>query len=87
VLAYMDDLIIPSADLDSGVKNLARVLSVAEKYGLRINWEKCTFLQSRTEFLGYIIEIGNIRPSEKKTKAVMNFPEPTNVKKIQNFWD
>jgi len=85
VLAYMDDLIIPSADLNSGVNNLARVLSVAEEYGLKINWEKCTFLQSRIEFLGYIIEAGNIYPSEKKTKAVMKFPGPTNVKRVQSF--
>jgi len=84
VLAYMDDLIIPSADLDSGVKDLARVLSVAEEYGLKINWEKCTFLQSKIEFLGYVIEAGNIHPSEKK-KVVMNFPEPINVKKVQSF--
>ncbi|GFT40407.1 transposon Tf2-9 polyprotein [Trichonephila clavipes] len=33
----------------------------------------------------HIIEKGTIKPSLDKTKAVQNFPEPKNVKKIQSF--
>lgn len=35
--------------------------------------------------MGYVVESGNVRPSETKTDAVMRFPEPGNVKQIQNF--
>lgn len=52
VLIYMDDLIIPATDCDSGLKKLECVLSVASQYGLNINWKKCSFLQSRVDYLG-----------------------------------
>lgn len=85
VLTYMDDLIVLSEDEDNGLKNLEIVLATASRAGLVIKWEKCCFLQKRVEFLGHVIENGTIRPSERKTKAVMHFPEPQNVKQIQAF--
>lgn len=85
VMAYMDDLIIPSNDVDIGLKRLERVLKVASEAGLDINWKKCCFLQTRVEFLGHVIEAGQVRPSNKKTEAVRRFPEPTNVKQVQSF--
>ncbi|XP_011884081.1 PREDICTED: uncharacterized protein K02A2.6-like [Vollenhovia emeryi] len=56
ILVYMDDLIIPLADCESGLKNLKLVLDTASLVGLCRNWDKCSFLQSRVEFLGHIIE-------------------------------
>ena len=40
VLTYMDDLIIPSTDRETGLENLKWVLSVAARFGLNINWQK-----------------------------------------------
>lgn len=85
VIIYMDDLIIPSLNYEDGVENLKMVLRVAEEFGLNINWKKCSFLQTRIEFLGHIIEDGSIRPSERKTEAVMKFPQPQNFKQNQSF--
>lgn len=39
VLVYMDDLIIPSVDIDSGVSRLESVLNTASQSGLVINWK------------------------------------------------
>jgi len=85
VLTYMDDLIVLSENENDGLENLKSVLTTATQAGLAINWEKCSFLQRRVEFLGYIIENGTVRPSERKVKVVMRFPEPRNVKQIQTF--
>lgn len=85
VLAYMDDLIVPSIDSESGLDRLRTVLDTAANAGLIINWKKCRFLQSRVEFLGHIIESGTVRPSEEKTAAVMRFSEPKSVKQLQSF--
>ncbi|XP_076642233.1 uncharacterized protein LOC143353023 [Halictus rubicundus] len=85
VLVYMDDLVVPSRDCEDGLHNLEIVLKTASEYGLRINWEKCQFIQTRIEYLGYIIENGTIRPSDHKTSAVMKFPKPSNVKSVQSF--
>lgn len=85
VLVYMDDLIVPSIDYDSKVEKLERVLQTASQSGLIINWKKCKFLCTRVDYLGHIVEGGCIRPSERKTEAVRNFPSPTNVRQIQQF--
>jgi len=84
-LAYMDDLIVPSDDIESGIKNLKKVLATASEAGLIINWKKCCFMQTTVEFLGYVISNGCVRPSDRKTKAVRRFSNPTNAKQIQRF--
>jgi len=85
VLTYLDDLIIPSVDENTGIKNLEIVLRVASEAGLNINWNKCHFLQTRIEFLGHTIEDGRIYPSARKIEAVRKFPEPTSTKHVQSF--
>lgn len=85
VLLYLDDLIIPAKDEKECLEKLELVLNVAMSYGLQMNWKKCEFLVRRVEYLGYIIEAGLIRPSEKKTQAVAGFPKPTSIKKVQSF--
>lgn len=56
VLTYLDDLIIPARDEAENLEKLKRVLAVASKYGLVINWRKCELLVERVEYLGYIVE-------------------------------
>lgn len=80
VLVHMDDLIVLSVNEYDGLRNLKIVLNVASQAGLKINWKKCCFLCRTVEFLGHIVENGMIRPSERKIKAVLCFPEPKNVR-------
>ncbi|GBL76129.1 Retrovirus-related Pol polyprotein from transposon 17.6 [Araneus ventricosus] len=81
----MDDLIIPSIDELDGIKRLSRELPTASEYGLELNLEKCNFLKSKIEFLGYVIENRKISPSLDKTAAVQNFPETKSIKQVQSF--
>lgn len=82
---YMDDIIIYTADYNTGMCHLQKVLSVAAKNNLEINWKKCKFLQKRVEFLGMNIENGTIKPCEDKIQAIRKFPEPSNIKCLQSF--
>lgn len=85
VLAYMDDLIILSKSVTEGIERLKRVLKTAADYGLEIKWEKCQILQTKVEYLGYIVQDGVIKPNELKTMAGAKFPEPRNLKELQCF--
>lgn len=84
-IVYMDDIIIPSPDIQAGIEQIKRVLKVSSEAGLEINWEKCCFLVKKVEFLGHIIENGSVRPSERKTDAVQRFSEPRNIQQLQSF--
>lgn len=85
VLAYLDDLIIPAVSEEGGLEKLSVVLKVASNYGLVINWKKCELLVDKVEYLGYIVEAGQIRPSHRKTVAVAKYPEPRTVEQVQSF--
>lgn len=85
VQVYVDDLIVPSVDVQSGIEKLKRVFAVAQEAGLRFKWSKCKFLCKRIEFLGTVVEDGKIEPSPAKVAAVRNFPEPHNLVKVQSF--
>lgn len=73
VLTYLDDLIVPSIDAESGIEKLELVLRVASGAGLIINWKKCNFLMKRVEFLGHIVENGCVSPSKRKIKQLRIF--------------
>lgn len=85
VLIYVDDLIIPSTDVKEGLWRLKQVLQVSAENGLKIKWQKCSFLQTKVEYLGYIIQNGTIEPTPKKIAAVVNYPEPKSAHEIQVF--
>ncbi|GBN58313.1 Retrovirus-related Pol polyprotein from transposon 297, partial [Araneus ventricosus] len=82
---YLDDIIILSSSFEEGIERVERVLSIASEYGLEINFNKSHFLKKLIEFLGHVIEDGKIFPSTLKTKAVLNFPEPANLKQVHSF--
>ena len=85
VLTYMDDLIVHSLDNETGIENLRIVLDKVSRFGLKINWSKCRFLQTAIEYLGHVIEGGSISPAGEKIKAVSNFKTSTCAKEIQSF--
>lgn len=85
ILIYIDDLIVIAPNVKEGIVRLQKVLQVASDYGLDINKSKCHLLQSKIEYLGYIVENGEIQPPPSKVQAVLNFPEPRSLKDIQSF--
>ena len=85
LILYMDDLMIPYRIEVENLEKLKSVLQFASTYGLELNFRKCQFLQRKIEFLIRIIENNTIAPSPTKIKAVLNFPEPTNLKQLQSY--
>ncbi|XP_075454115.1 uncharacterized protein LOC142493625 [Ascaphus truei] len=47
--------------------------------------EKCTFHQTLTQFLGYIISSDGFMMDPDKLKAVTNWPRPDSLKSVQRF--
>ncbi|XP_055542572.1 uncharacterized protein LOC129728180 [Wyeomyia smithii] len=86
VIAFVDDVIIPSKNEQEGIELLKTVLKVAEEAGLYFNWKKCAFLQRRVEYLGYTIYDGCIKPAPAKVEKLKQFPQPTTVKELQRFY-
>lgn len=79
VLVYMDDLLIPSHTIDQGVKLLDNVLELVEQSGVKLDLEKCSFLQTKVEYLGHKISAEGAQPGQNKVRAVVQFPVPDSV--------
>lgn len=84
-LAYMDDLLIPSATIEEGFERLEDVLKVIQEAGLTLKLSKCIFFATTLEYLGYEISSEGIKPSERKISAVRDFPAPRNVHEVRQF--
>lgn len=85
VLAYMDDLLIPSATIDQGFQKLEEILKLIQDAGLTLKLSKCRFFDREIEYLGYEVSADGIRPSQRKIAAVRDFPMPTNIHELRQF--
>ncbi|KAG5884275.1 hypothetical protein JTB14_021332 [Gonioctena quinquepunctata] len=81
----MDDIVILTSTEEEGLERLRRIFQVAKDYGLDIKKKKCQLLKTKIEFLGFIIDDGRVQPSNDKTLAIKNYPQPTTLKQIQSF--
>lgn len=85
ILAFLDDLLLPSIDVPTGIELLKKVLVKLRSENLKLNMQKCSFLKNTITYLGHEISPGSIQPGELKLSAVSQFPTPRNVHEIRQF--
>jgi len=47
--------------------------------------KKCEFFTKKTDFVGFIIKLGQLSIDLKKIKAIVNWQEPENVTQLRLF--
>lgn len=82
---YFDDIVITGINDKDHVANLTTVLQKLREVGLRLKLEKCVFFAPEVEYLGHIICKQGLKPDPKKVEAIINAPEPQNVKELQSY--
>ncbi|CAE1251459.1 unnamed protein product [Acanthosepion pharaonis] len=71
--AYIDDLLVASANMDDHVRHVTQVFQRLEHFGLKINPDKCVFAVPKLNFLRYEIDGSGITPVAEKVTVI-----PTN---------
>lgn len=84
-LAYLDDILVPSVNLDEGFDRLEDILKLLRENCLTLKLSKCRFFDSSITYLGYEISANGIRPNEHKILAVKEFPVPRNIHEVRQF--
>jgi hypothetical protein len=84
-VVYIDDVLIVAGTKEEAFIRLKEVLQRLSKAGFSFNINKCTFLKSKVEYLGYQIENGEIRPNPKKIQALAALPPPQTVTQLRQF--
>ena len=85
ISVYMDDILVTGASTEEHLENLDRVLGRLREVGLRLNRNKCQFMQTRVEYLGHVIDADGLHPTESKIKAIKEEPSPSNVTQLRSF--
>jgi hypothetical protein len=84
-IAYLDDILIYSDDLEQHHQHVRRILERLEEVGLMLKVSKYEFHTDRMEYLGYIISPMGMSMDPEKVRAMAEWREPTNVKGVQSF--
>ena len=83
--AYLDDVVIHSANWDDHLRHVREVLQRLERAGLTIKPKKCQFAMSQCTYLGHVVGNGEVRPEMSKVRAVESFPTPKTKKQVRAF--
>jgi len=85
VFVFVDDIIIFSDTFQDHLVHVDEVLNRLKQANMTINTDKCTFAKQQIKFLGHIINPTGISRDPEKTRAIENYPIPTNISELRRF--
>ena len=85
VQVYIDDILVADSSREEHMETLARVLSRLQQVGAKLKKEKCRFMMSSVEYLGFHISGEGIRPTHEKRQAILSAPAPCDVTQLKSF--
>jgi hypothetical protein len=85
VTVYIDDILIYTETMDEHIVLLKEVFARIRQFYLYLKPAKCEFFKESVEFLGHIIQDGELGMTEDKLESIRSWPKPTCVKEIQRF--
>ncbi|XP_037866490.1 uncharacterized protein LOC119628437 [Bombyx mori] len=85
ILAYLDDILVISENIDKHFSDLRAVFDRLRVFKLRANRDKCTFAREQVKYLGHVISRSGISPDRDKVSAVLDMKEPTCLRQLRTF--
>jgi len=84
-LAYLDDIIIFSRDLDSHLERLERLFVRLREANLKLKPSKCQVMQKQVTFLGFTVCQAGVGTDPSKIEAIQHWPVPTTLRQSRAF--
>ena len=85
VLVFFDDILIYSENANEHVNHIGLILSILRKHEQYANRKKCSFSQSKIEYLGHVISGEGVEVDPEKIKSIADWPKPTNIREVKGF--
>ncbi|GAA5988531.1 hypothetical protein JCM11641_003305 [Rhodosporidiobolus odoratus] len=85
VVVYLDDILIYSDTREQHEGHVRQVLDKMREARLFAKAEKCSFDESSTEYLGFIVDRDGVRMDPQKLASVSSWPVPTTLREVQSF--
>ena len=74
---YVDNITVCGRNREEHDANLNKFLSVAGRYNLTLNYDKCVFSAKSIDLLGYMIADGTIKPDLERLRPLRELSPPT----------
>ena len=65
---------------------LSMCFQTLKEHQLYIKFSKCEFWLDHVAFLGHVVSKDGIQVDPKKIEAILEWPRPTTVTKVRNFF-
>ena len=85
VLVFLDNILVYSGNKTEHYGHLRTVIGKLRDSQLVLNKKKCAFFQSSLEYLRHKISCIGVAVEAEKIKRMVEWPTPTNVKKVRGF--
>ncbi|XP_025265055.1 uncharacterized protein LOC112638147 [Camponotus floridanus] len=85
IVVYMDDVLVATVTLEHHFKVLKQLFKCLVDNLLELRLDKCQFLCTEIEFLGYRISKIGIQPNKSGIETIEKYPIPQNLKSLQCF--
>jgi len=67
------------------ITSLQQVFDILNQHKLKVNIEKCTFMQPEVEVLGHKVSAEGLSPLDNKVKVIKEWKPPTSVHELRSF--
>jgi predicted DNA-binding protein YlxM (UPF0122 family) len=84
-VAYLDDILIYSANPEDHKDHVRQVLQRLRENGLYAKLSKCEFSTDRVEFLGFVITTEGVVMEPSRVDTIRDWPNPTSFREVQVF--
>jgi rhodanese-related sulfurtransferase len=88
-IGIMDDLIVFSRSIDEHLIHVEKILSILQKYGLKISPSKAKLFRNSVKYMGHEVLIKDnrpcIKPLKDRTEAIRRLPMPNTKRKLKGF--
>ena len=82
---YFDNMYITGKTDREHIETINKVLTRCSEKGLTLKKEKCEFMQSSIDFLGYKLSKDGLSPQKSKIIAIHQAPEPKDVHELKAY--
>lgn len=82
---YLDDFLIATETVEHHLTILEKTFKLLVANCLELRLDKCRFLQTRLDYLGYTVTSEGIQPTTQGIGTIKTFPVPRNVRDVQSF--
>lgn len=85
ILAYVDDVIVHTPDLNQHVEEIRKVLKMHREAGIKLRAHKTKIFQKEADYLGYRVTAQGIGMKDDYVERIIEWPTPTTVKELNTF--